>query len=359
MPFSVGNTLFGTGTQTTPVPASGTITAVNVSQQLLPASSSRAGWFVQNLSNDVMYINDLGAATAGNDSIAIPAGTIYEPTYVTGSQINIMSPSLGDYFCKSWSGSITPVVSGASGAGQLAASSSFSVVPATEFDGRDVFITGAATQSAAGNNILLAVAGSTPYDSKPTTNQSYRSLYVQVVGSAGISAGQIVFEGSNDNVTFIPVTAVDEQLNSTVSGNITVAASSSKFYSLSLKYKYIRARISTAFVGGTIQAFSVFSPEVYQEKQYFNTSAGNQDSTITTGLTAQTVVASNVNRKYLEIFNLSSGDLFIKFGGTAAVDSGFKIQAGGYYYTPTLAVPTGALSIIGATTGQKFSYLEV
>jgi hypothetical protein len=56
--------------------------------------------------------------------------------------------------------------------------------------------------------------------------------------------------------------------------------------------------------------------------------------------------------------NISSGDLWInETGGTAAVDTigSFKISAGDYFQIST----SNAISVIGATTGQKFTATEV
>jgi hypothetical protein len=88
------------------------------------------------------------------------------------------------------------------------------------------------------------------------------------------------------------------------------------------------------------------------------TTGTDKSGTITTGGTAQTLAASNASRKSLNGQNISSGDLWInETGGTAAVDTigSFKISAGDYFQIST----SNAISVLGATTGQKFSATEV
>lgn len=78
--------------------------------------------------------------------------------------------------------------------------------------------------------------------------------------------------------------------------------------------------------------------------------------TITTGGTAQTLVARAPNG--YSIYNLDvMQDLWVNDNGTAAVNTqgSLKIPAGGYFETPPGYSPSGAISIIGAVTGQKFT----
>jgi hypothetical protein len=85
----------------------------------------------------------------------------------------------------------------------------------------------------------------------------------------------------------------------------------------------------------------------------------NKSGSITTGGTAQTLAASNSARVALTGQNIdASADLWInETGGTAAANTAgsFKVAAGG-----TFSISTNqAISIVGATTGQKFSATEV
>jgi hypothetical protein len=86
--------------------------------------------------------------------------------------------------------------------------------------------------------------------------------------------------------------------------------------------------------------------------------------TITTGGTAQTLLATSSTRRGFVIMNLSTDKLCFSFAGTAVCDG-----AGSYSLNPAITGATGAaggsfvapygmfnaVSIVGATTGDKFS----
>ena len=83
----------------------------------------------------------------------------------------------------------------------------------------------------------------------------------------------------------------------------------------------------------------------------------DRSGSITAGGTAQQLAAANTSRKSLTGQNISSGDLWInEIGGAAAVDTAgsFKIPSGATFKIGT----SRAISIVGATTGQKWSATE-
>jgi hypothetical protein len=72
---------------------------------------------------------------------------------------------------------------------------------------------------------------------------------------------------------------------------------------------------------------------------------------------AQTLVGAVAKPGKLEVYNDSTGDLRLALVGTASITAGFLIAPGGTYYSNG-ARPFNAISIWGATTGQKFVALE-
>lgn len=86
-------------------------------------------------------------------------------------------------------------------------------------------------------------------------------------------------------------------------------------------------------------------------------SGTDRSGSIAAGTTAQALAAANASRTGLKGQNISSGDLWInEIGGTAAADTAgsFRVPAGA-----TFSVSTNrAISIVGATTGQKFTATE-
>jgi hypothetical protein len=92
----------------------------------------------------------------------------------------------------------------------------------------------------------------------------------------------------------------------------------------------------------------------YGVELFSNTSRGG---TITTGGTAQSLAPANPLRRGIEGQNISTGDLWINPNGTAVVDGvgSYKVAAGEAFSFQDF----GAISIIGATTGQKFTAQEL
>lgn len=85
----------------------------------------------------------------------------------------------------------------------------------------------------------------------------------------------------------------------------------------------------------------------------------NRSGTITAGGTAQVAMALNASRRGFSIQNNSTGDLWFDTLATAVQSQpSICLSAGSLYETPYGGCPTGAVSIIGATTAQAFSARE-
>ena len=86
----------------------------------------------------------------------------------------------------------------------------------------------------------------------------------------------------------------------------------------------------------------------------------DRSGSLTTGGTAQTIAALRAGRSYFLFQNISPDDLWINCGVTAVQDQpSFKIIAGGSFVMEGNSVCTDLISVIGATTGQKFSAKEM
>lgn len=84
-----------------------------------------------------------------------------------------------------------------------------------------------------------------------------------------------------------------------------------------------------------------------------------RSGTITSGGTAQEAMPANETRRYLLVQNQSAGDLYIKFSGTATANHlSLRLASGAAYEAPAQFCFVGAISIIGATTGQAFYAVE-
>ena len=84
----------------------------------------------------------------------------------------------------------------------------------------------------------------------------------------------------------------------------------------------------------------------------------DRSGTITSGGAAQTLMPANSRRRGFMIQNNSAGALTINPTGEASAGAGMVLQPGQLYEPPPFGVPTGAISIHGATTGQRFDARE-
>ena len=94
--------------------------------------------------------------------------------------------------------------------------------------------------------------------------------------------------------------------------------------------------------------------------QNANASPIDRSSTITTGGAAQNAVAALATRKAYFFQNISSESMWASFTGTAAPSTvgSFEIVPNGIIRS-TQVCETTALSIYGATTGQKYTMWEM
>lgn len=81
--------------------------------------------------------------------------------------------------------------------------------------------------------------------------------------------------------------------------------------------------------------------------------------TITSGGVAQQAVAASSDRNWLYIQNVSDTTMYVGFGVVAlASQPSIQLAAGASItFVRTTFMPTGAISVIGATTGKGFTIL--
>lgn len=184
--------------------------------------------------------------------------------------------------------------------GQKTNSESLPVVLSTQ-QAQDKYSIGQGGRFALNANILNEVAGNTSVDTF-TDGVTYRSFFCQVIGSAGITSEQILFEGSNDNVTFHPLAIQDDgaATGSVILTAIAIAANTNRFFSGRTGYRYIKCRISTIFAGGTVQAFTTYSTSEYRPRisPVTQTVGGNFSTTISSSLPSGATAIGDVGIQY-------------------------------------------------------------
>ena len=88
------------GAQASKTDRSGSIAVGGAAQALAPANAARRGLWVQNLSSDALYLNGLGDASAGQPSLRIAPGGLYEEpaSGVSTTAISIFGAATGQAF---------------------------------------------------------------------------------------------------------------------------------------------------------------------------------------------------------------------------------------------------------------------
>jgi hypothetical protein len=151
----------------------------------------------------------------------------------------------------------------------------------------DQFITGQGTQTASGQNIILATAGTGSQDIS-----GYKSISIQIVPTGTVSSGVVTFEGSNDNTNWstVPMYKEDNQLVAPVT-TCSPLTSTPCYLVGSVYWRYFRARISTVIGGGgSIQAFTQLSALGYNPDHQ----SVMQEDLFFTGQSAQTATINNI-----------------------------------------------------------------
>jgi hypothetical protein len=171
---------------------------------------------------------------------------------------------------------------------QVSASSIPVVLPSDASLFQDLYIVGQAAQTAIINNILSVTSGATAIDAN-----GYKSASVQVVSTG--TAGNFVFEGSNDNVNFASIPVYNQIiLTGTPIVTAITATASQIIYTFPVQTRYIRLRIGATITGGSIRAYTrlsqtPFSPAVFQMTQ---ATAANLNATVAGSLTTVSTVTT-------------------------------------------------------------------
>lgn len=167
----------------------------------------------------------------------------------------------------------------------------------------DDLTVGAAASIAVVNTNLLTGNVSDWYDAA-----NFHSASIQIIGGSGISAGAIIFEQTNDttNAAAGNVWAIEEDTSITATPQIaaiTIAANSVRMFRAPVTARYVRVRVSTAFVGGNVRAVAVFSQMPYSRmvQTIAQSIAGNLNATIASPtLAAGTNAVGDVGIQYRE-----------------------------------------------------------
>lgn len=148
----------------------------------------------------------------------------------------------------------------------------------------------------------------------------HSGVAVQIIASAGISAGTIIFEQTNDPVNAPAGVAMPAVETSSLVTNpfvtaITIAASTARLFLMQPAAAYMRVRVAAAFVGGTVQAEAMLRQKArdYASVTVQQATAASLLATVTptggaifTLLAASTTNATSVKATSGAIHNISA-----------------------------------------------------
>jgi len=242
---------------------------------------------------------------------------------------------------------------------QVSAASIPVVLPSDASLFQDLYIVGQAAQTAIINNILPVTAGATATDAN-----GYKSASVQVVSTG--TAGNFVFEGSNDNVNFASIPVYNQIiLTGTPIVTAITATASQIIYTFPVQTRYIRLRIGTTITGGSIRAYTrlsqtPFSPAVFQMTQ---ATAANLNATVAGSLTTVSTVTTVSSVTAANLAAATATDIAsaaITTTTTSANIATTNMQSASFQFSVTGASGTGqTLDIVIQETLDGSNYFDV
>lgn len=209
----------------------------------------------------------------------------------------------------------------------------------------------AGVASAFSTNLIDGTVGAYAW----TAVDGFSSFAAHVVGSAGISAGAVIIEGSNDGVNAVTVPVQEWPAMNNLVAPTNIGANASRMFVGPLLYKFLRVRISTAFVGGTVRAYVALKGTSFESLSY---------SAYVTGTVQNTPAMSNCYMlAALATTNLVSvkaadGRIFaISASNTGAVTRYLKLynKASAPVLAsdvPVLVIPIGAGAVVNLPMGD-------
>ncbi len=208
--------------------------------------------------------------------------------------------------------------------------------------GQDLYITGQGTQTASGQNIILATAGTGAQDVS-----GYRGMAIQIIPTGTVSSGVVTFEASNDSTTWVALPLYDEaSLTANPISTVAPATGVNRYFLGPIYWRYVRARISTVIGGGgSLQAITTFTQAGFQPDQYTVTQA--------TGANLNVAVASGTVTTVSTLTTLANGQT-----AHSSASTGSPVRIGGRVSPTTAAsqettLVAGDASDVGVTTNRQ------
>jgi hypothetical protein len=164
--------------------------------------------------------------------------------------------------------------------------------------------------------------------------------------------------GSGDQALQRAFNDADESINVTVGGaGVTLEAGDIELGAVELKNGTDDTRAKVGAASGAASGDNALV--VAAVPAPFRGTFTDRSGSVTAGGTRQQVMAANANRRYLLFQNVSTGDLWVRFGANANGDQpSILVPSRRGFVMKDDFINTDALDVFGATTGQAFSAKE-
>lgn len=131
--------------------------------------------------------------------------------------------------------------------------------------------------------------------------RGYRSGSIQLIGGAGISSGNVVFEATNDTTNaasgqriFVNGFNNGAASYSSIANAQFITAGAAWIYHVPILFSFLRVRINSAFLGGTVRATAQFSnsavaPIMFGANSVFDINGGNPNLSVAAQFSANRI----------------------------------------------------------------------
>ncbi len=209
----------------------------------------------------------------------------------------------------------------------------------------------------------------------PTFVAGFQSIHMTIITTAGVSAGVLTFETSGDGVNWFAYQVSDaSNPGAAISATLTPGASSARMLFANLEGTYVRCRISTSFVGGTVSASYSLSEQAFDSPSSGGGAAitnyaletGGNIATLVARTPALGFAAASAAQPVVLATDLSivgpaavtTGNNILASDSNAATDSS-AYHSGGLWIETSAGISGGVLTFEQSATGTNWVALQV
>jgi hypothetical protein len=197
------------------------------------------------------------------------------------------------------------------------------------------------------NATIITASGFSPAFTPTSGGSNVYTLRITAASGTSPTIDVIVQESVDNGTTWVNVYSFERQtiVNAVYSSFVTARGNR-------IRYSYAVSGTTPSFTTTISRTFTPTVPVISGGSATIN------NGTITVGGTAQIGANQRSFRNTIEFQNTSPSDMFIRFGGQAGLNAGFKVLSNSSWSNNSNYCPDSSLSVWGSVTGQTFAILE-